>query len=469
MASLISFSGLGSSIDFSKVTDAIIADRSRPIAQLQQQSAGLTTRANALKQLNTLVASFGEVADALTDRALGSGRQATSSSALVVTATGSDAAALGSINLNVTRLATRYAEASRVYASTAAPLLVGGATTATFQLRTGGATAGPVITIDSSNNTLTGLRDAINAADSSAGATIVDVTGDGSQLKLVLTSGETGAANRVQLVETTATGTGADINLASTNGLGPTPDYALLDAAFTINGLAVTRATNTVSDAVSGVTFNLQSVGSSTVNISQNTASVTDKLNAFVNAYNAVQDFIAAQYTRDATGRPVGALAGDPTLRGVQRQLRDALATSSATNGGALNSLTQLGVGRDANGKLTLDKAALGERLKNSFADVQALLSGKTDSETGLAHSIRDAANNISDSANGSVQSAIKGYETSVKSLGKSISAQLERISALRESLTRQFAAVDSAIALLNSQGTTLTNVLDSLKSNRDR
>ncbi len=465
---LISFSGLGSSIDFSQVTEAVVADRSRPVALLQRKSANITSQATALKQLNTLIAAFRDAAGALTDRALGAGRQTTSSSTQVATATGTDTAAVGSISLGVTRLATRYSEASRTYSSTSDTVLANGESAATFQLQKSGDASGPVITIDSTNNTLTGLRDAINAAGAGVGATIVDVTGAGTEFKLVLTSSETGAANRVQLVETTATGTGADFNFTTTNNLGATPDYALLDASFTVNGLTVTRPTNTISNVVTGVTFNLQSIGSTNITISQHLSAVTDKLNSFISAYNAVQDFIARQYTPDAAGRPSGVLAGEPTLRSVQRQLRDALTVDSSTNGGEFTSLTQIGIGRDGNGRLTLDSKVLGDRLKDSFADVQALLAGKTTGETGLANSIREVASNLSNDDGGAVKTAINGYESSVKSLSKSINNQLERIASLRASLTKQFAAVDSAIALLNTQGTTLTNILDSLKP-RDR
>ena len=466
MATAINFSGLGSGIDFSKLTDAILADRSRPLAQLQSQSDLLTKRSTALQQLNAGLATLADAANALTNRDIGTGRIASSSATTVAAASATSSAAPATINLSVTRTATYLTQASKVYAASSDAVLAGGATSATFELRKGGATTGTEITIDSSNNSLTGLRDAINNAKAGVTATIVDADGSGTQNKLILTSTATGAAGRVELVETSATGTAASINLSSLNA--PGGDFSLLDASFSINGFALTRSTNSISDAVSGVTFDLKSTGSTTITVSPNTAEVSQKLTAFINAYNSVQSFIAGQYTKDSSGRPTGVLAGDPTLHTVQQQLRDAISATSTTNGGALSNLTQIGLGRDSNDNLTLDNTVLNDKLANSFSNVQALLSGKSASQTGLANSIYDSYTRLGDKITGVVQTAINGYQDSVKNLGRSIDRQLAMLTTLRNSLNRQFAAADAAISQLNGQGTTLTNILNAMTSSNN-
>jgi flagellar hook-associated protein 2 len=464
MAGAISFNGLGSGLDFSQLTEAILAERSRPLTRLQSKGADFSKRSDALKQLNARLLALTNAAKALTDRSLGTSRQASSSDANVATVTSSADAVAGTINLNVTRLATSLAQASRVYADDTSAVLANGATSATFELRKGDATSGAVITIDSTNNTLTGLRDAINEANAGVTAAVVDVDGTGTQFKLVLNSTATGAAGRVQLVETSATGTGTDLNLTSLNPPGATTDFSTLDAAFTINGLPLTRATNSVSDAVTGLTFSLKDTGTASIAVTAKTSEVSDKLNAFIKAYNEVQDFIAGQYAKDGTGRPTGVLAGDPTLRLAQRQLRDAIGGSSTNNGGDLTNLTQLGVSRDDNGKLTLDATVLNEKLSDSFADVQALLAGKDDNYTGLANNLYNTYDRLSNDVTGLVKTAINGYADSIKRINNSINDQLARLSTLRESLTRQFAAADAAIGQLNGQGTALTNLLKSLE-----
>lgn len=464
MAGGINFSGIGSNIDFSQLTEAILADRARPLKQLQAKSADYTKRSDALKQLNSRLLALTSAANALTDRELGTSRQATSSNTAVATVTSTDEAVAGSLNLSVTRLASSLTQASRVYNDDTAAVLAGGATSATFELRQGGAASGTPITIDSTNNTLIGLRDAINGANAGVTAAVVDVDGSGTQYKLVLNSSGTGAAGRVELVETSATGTGTDINLTSLNPPGATTDFSALNAAFTVNGLALTRATNTVSDAVTGLTFSLKDTGTAAITVAARTSDVTDKLNVFIKAYNDVQDFVAGQYTKDGQGRPTGALAGDATLRSVQRQLRDAVGGDSTNNGGSLTNLTELGVSRTEDGKLKLDSAVLNNKLSSSFGDVQALLSGKDESFTGLGQALHTAYDQLSNDVTGLVKTAINGYADSLKRLNSSINSQLDRLASLRETLTRQFAAADAAISQLNDQGTALTNLLKSFE-----
>ena len=459
MASNIS--GLGSGIDFTVIRDAILASRSQPITQLQTKSSSYSNRIDAFKKLNVLLANLTNSVQALSDKNIGSNRNVTAADSSILTASGTSAASLGQFDVNITRLATGLSQASRSYTSTTAPILAGGATSATFELRKGGASSGTQITIDSSNNTLAGLRDAINAANAGVTATIVDLSGDGTQQQIVLSSTDTGASGRVELVETTSTGTGTDLNLRNLNPVDG--DFSKLDAALTINGLSITRSTNTISDAITGVTLNLKKAGTTSVQISPST-DIKSKLEAFITAYNGVQDFIGGQYQKDAKGRPTGILAGDPTLTSVQQQLRDVLSKASPDNGGAFTNFADIGIGRDESGHLTLDPTVFADKIKTSFNDVKALLVGAGSTQTGLAQSIYTISNGLSDNVTGTVQTAIKGYEDSIKNISDSISSKLASLNKLRDSLTRQFAAADAAIGQLNGQNTALTNILKSLQ-----
>lgn len=464
MASSTTFSGVGSGIDFSVIRDAIINQKARPVTQLQNKVSDYNGRIDALTQLNAALASLTSASELLTSRDLGSGRGAATGDATVITASASSTANLGTFDINITRLASVLAQASRSFTSTTTPVLAGGATTGTFELRKGGASTGVSFTIDSTNNTLAGLRDAINAKNAGVAASIVDVNGDGTGQQLVLSSKDSGATGRVELVETSSTGTLTDLNIRSLNP--PDGDFAKLDAALTVNGLGITRSTNTVADAVTGVTLNLKKVGSTTIGVTQST-DIENRLRGFILAYNAVQDFSATQYKKDNNNRPTGVLAGDTTLRNVQQQLRDATRTISSDNGGILTSLSDLGITKDGDGKLTLDSAAFNETLKNKPDDVKALLYGKTSSQEGLFQKLNIVSKGLSDSITGSVQNAIAGYKSSITSLNARISDRLTALTALKNSLTHQFSVADAAIGQLNGQGTALTNIIKSLQGAR--
>lgn len=458
----VSFSGIGSGIDFDTVRDAIIAQRSVPITRMQSKVSNYTSRGDALKQLNTSLAALTTAANDLKNRELGTGRSVVTGDANIATATATTQASLGNFDLSVTRIATSLAQASRSYSTASAPILAGGATTATFQLRKGNETTGVEITIDSTSNTLEGLRSAINAKNAGVTATIVDVTGDGSQRQLVLNSKETGTTGKIELIETSSTGTGADLNLRSLNP--PDGDLTKLNAEFSVNGLTVTRPTNSVSDAVEGVTFTLKKAGTASMNVTQSN-DLENKLRAFVNAYNSVQEFIGAQYQKDSKNRPTGILAGDPTLRNVQQQLRDALGAINDDNGGVFSSLSQIGITTGSNGQLNFDSAVYTEKLKTNAEDIRALVFGKTTADKGIFQNLHSVSSGLSDSVTGSVQTAISGYESSVKSMNETISKRVENIAALKVSLTKKFSAADAAIGLLNSQQSSLTNIVKSLSS----
>lgn len=458
----ISFSGVGSGIDFNAVRDAIINQRSIPIQQLQSRVNSYKGRTESLKEFNLLLVKLTDAANDLTNRAVGTGRTAAAADATIATAAAGSAAGLGSLNLNVTRLASSFTQASRSYSSVDAPLLTGGASNATFELRLGGAAEGTEITIDSSNNSLAGLRDAINAADAGVTASIVDLTGDGTQQQLVLNSVETGASRRVELVETSSTGTGADLTLRSLNPLDG--DFSKLDAAFSINGLAVTRPTNNISDAVAGLTLSLKKVGTTTIDVARSN-DIEEKLEAFVTAYNEVQGFISEQYKKDKDNRPTGILAGEAILRNIQRQVGGIPGLSSGENGGALNSLSQIGLTVDRSGRLELDKETLNERISENIGDVRSLLYGNEIDQVGVFERGFEILNDISDSITGSVQNAINGYESTVRNLNETIAKRTELLESMRDILTRRFAAADAAIGQLNNQGSAITNFMKTLQS----
>ena len=460
----INFNGLGSGLDFGKLTDSILSEKARPLTQLQNKNADIGKRSDALKQLNAKLVALTAAAAALNDRKLGTGRSASSSATSVATVTASASAAATSFNLAVTRLATSLTQTSRVYGADTASVLAGATTSATFELRKGGAATGASITLNSSNNTLTGLRNAINNAHAGVNATIVDIDGTGTQFKLVLNSTATGAAGRVELVETSATGTAADLNLTAVNPPGATTDFSTLDASFSLDGLALTRSSNTFSDVVRGLSISLKGSGSTALTVTSKTSDLNDKLNSFVTAYNDVQSFIAEQYTKDAQGRPTGVLAGDATLRTVQRQVRDALSANAGNNGGAFKNLTELGLSRDEAGVLSLDATVLNKKLSDNLGDVQALLAGQSASYTGIAGSLHAAYDKLSDDVTGVVKTAINGYQDSIKRTEKTIADQLARLNNLRQSLNRQFSLADAAIGQLNGQSTQLTAILDALK-----
>ncbi len=234
-----------------------------------------------------------------------------------------------------------------------------------------GSGATQTVAVDSSNPTLAGLSAAINAADIGVTANVITDT-NGSRLSIV--SGTGGVAGQLtvggSLEDTTA-------NVGATNSpaLTLTTIQNGIDASLTVDGVTVTSGTNTVSDAIPGVTFQLLAPSPVTngtpetvqVVITNDTADVASALNTFVTDYNTTINAINAQEGDDSSGNPEP-LYGSPILAQLQEQLQSAL--SAQYSSGSITSLTQLGLEAQQDGTLTLDSDTLTATLNSSYSDV---------------------------------------------------------------------------------------------------
>ena len=216
----------------------------------------------------------------------------------------------------------------------------------------------------SASTTLTQLRDSINNATDNAEASILY---NGTGYVLVI-KGESGASNEVRVTpsgDSSATLTNNFSYTASTKNLTQTVDGT--DASFTVDGIAMTRSTNTISDLFNGYTLELEATSSSAINISstQNLDNITSLLSNFIDAYNAIYTNITemsgAAFSEDES---TGPLAGDSLARSIQRELRSYTTKSLSGYEGGPYSMSLLGVQTNRDGSLTLNTSVL----KNSFA-----------------------------------------------------------------------------------------------------
>ena len=221
-----------------------------------------------------------------------------------------------------------------------------------------------VLTVDNSNNTLVGLAAAINSGTYGVSANVVTDT-NGSRLSLV---SQTGGAAGVITLNSSIIDTTTSTNVSFNTG------QAGADAKFTLDGLTTTSATNVVTDAIPGVTFQLLSTGSGAplqVQIQNDNASIETAFQSFATAYNAVVSSISAQEGKDASGN-AQPLFGDPTLGLIQSQLATGILAGSSS--GSVRNLTQLGLSLGLDGKLALDVGRLDIALQTNFSDISGFL-----------------------------------------------------------------------------------------------
>jgi flagellar hook-associated protein 2 len=388
MASITSTTG-ASGLAIDSIVTGLMTLEQQPITQIKTQVSSYNTKLTAYGTLKSGLSTFQAAVDKLATAAKFTAQSAklTDSSSLAATADGT--AANGSYSIAVTQLATSQKLATSAYAS--ATDIIG---TGTLNISFGTYTASPAsftanadkqalsITIDSTNNTLSGIRDAINAKNASVSASIVN---DGSGNRLVITSKDTGAVNSLKIDVTDTDGNSTDgsglsalaYDPLSTVGAGKnmTQLVGAQNALLTVDGLSISKPSNTLNDVIQGVTLNLKSITSvnATLEISTDTDTIQASVQNFVDAYNKLNSSLR-DLTKFVEGGSSsnGPLLGDSATRDIMVKLKSMLARPSTT-ATTFRTLSDIGVKSGENGVLTLDSAKLTTALNTNLTDVAKL------------------------------------------------------------------------------------------------
>ena len=234
------------------------------------------------------------------------------------------------------------------------------------------------IVIDSKNNTLAGIRDAINKANFGVKASIIS-DGSATPNHLVLTSTETGVTSTMKISLNGANGNPPDPDLVALLGYDPSGTQNMkqtssaLDTKALVNGIPVFSPTTTISGALEGLTFNANKVGTASLTVAKDTTALTASINGFVKAYNDLNNQIKSLNGYDTETKTGGPLLGDSTVQSLQARLRGQLSMPITGLKGDLTNLAQVGVSFQKDGSLTLDSAKLNKAIANNFDDIAGL------------------------------------------------------------------------------------------------
>lgn len=392
---MITVSGIGSGLDIeSLVTQLVAAERGPTENRLLRQDARLSSELSGFGIFKSALSSFQSSAAALNSLSSFGQRISLSSDEEVVTVSASAEAIPGSYDLSVTQLAKGHSLASAAYTSLSDTVGTGELTIRfgttdyvgpdpgpesynSFDVNAGRGVA--TVTIDSSNNTLEGLRNAINDSNIGVSATIVN---DGSGFRLLLNSGETGAENSIEIsVDDTGDANNVDANGLSalafnSSATNLTETVTAQDAIFSINGLSINSAQNQVSGAIQGVDLTLKDLSGTapiTLSVAEDRAGVKEAINTFVEGYNQFISVANTLTSYDATSNNAGVLQGDFSARSIVGQLRQVLANSVDGLGGSFSSLSEIGITTDSDGTLNIDSPRLDSALEENFDQMAGL------------------------------------------------------------------------------------------------
>jgi flagellar hook-associated protein 2 len=460
------------SVDVDAIVKGLMSIERRPLDRLTTKKTSYESKLTALGLFKSKMATLQSAAQALGSSGSSSlsAFKATSSDSSVVTASTSSTAVPGTYSLSVTTLAQSQKLVAAGQLSSTAAIGDGTSTVVTFDFGTisGGTLTNGVysgasfnsngsgsktITIGNSNNTLEGIRDAINAANMGVSATIVN-DGSGTPYRLALSSANSGVSNSIKI---STDGANAAItgllahNPAGTQNLSET--VTAKNAAFTVNGIAVSKSSNTVTDVIDGVTLTLgKESATANLTVERDTAAVTTAVSNFVTAYNDLYTSMKNTFAYKSGS----ALAGDTTLRSLQSEMREIVAT--AASGGTYANLFEVGVSTKADGTMQVDSGKLSSKMATNFGAVSSLFS----SATGFATRF-DTWSTAALAFDGTFANKTSNINKSITSISNELATLETRMTALEKLYRQQYSSLNVTLAGLNQTSTYLTQQLAKL------
>lgn len=406
MASIQSL-GVGSGLLTSELVEDIIqAERKSKDLRLETKRAEVEARISsfasirsAVSEVNTAVAALSSSTTLLASTATSSAPTAVSASALATAEVGVHSVEVTSLARRQTLKTSRYDQIDSIFGSGTLNIRFGTTAVDNLGVYTGFVQnterAAISITIPEDRKTLAGVRDAINQSGNGITASIVN---DGQGFVLVLNADSAGEDNSLEITVTEGTTPGLSALSyrlgAATAGVNLTQTVAASDAVATIDGVTISRETNTIDGVVAGVTFNLLSTTTSaaTVSVSRDETAINERMNKFVDSFNRLKTMVDDLTKFDEKEKVGALLIGDSILRGIRSQMRKLLTGGvSGLSNPDIRALVDIGVRTDQNNgyALTFNSARFRSALSRDAAAVRDLL---TDSSSATDPEIRVAS-----------------------------------------------------------------------------
>ena len=460
---MISVPGIGSGLDINSIVDSLVAaEGDAKTLLLANKRSDTQAEISAFGGLKSIISQFLSSSTTLKTASTFEATSTSSADPTVYTATTTSSVVAGVYGVEVRDFAEAHKLLTQGY--TDEDTVVG---TGTLTISVGSDSFDVVI--DSSNETLAGIRSAINDATDNTGvsATIANVDDGmgGTVAKLILSSNDTGTANAI-----TVTVDDDDLGDADASGLSVfdsatqlTQINAAVDAEIYIDGQKVLSSSNTVVDAIQGITLNLSKEDSGNVHdltIAKDTDQIKNNITQFVSNYNSTIAYMNNVTAFDADTGTVGILLGDSTIRSLSNQIRSQVNQSVTGISGSYTTLVDLGITSTSDGTLVIDDVELDNAIANNLSDVEDMFS----STDGVASRLVETLTQYTKS-DGVIDSKTTGLSNTVSDINDDLEDLQLTLAALEERLLAQFSALDILMNQLNTTSSFLTQQFDAIKS----
>ena len=453
----ISSPGLASGIDIKSIVSQLVALERAPLVPLQQQAASFQSRLSIYGTIKSMVAGLGDAAAKLSDPKawdLVKGGSTAPDKVGITVAAGTSPT---SMSIEVQSLARSQSNAS-IAIPVGSPV---GSGTLSIQLgswATGDFVAGSAAAIDvavTADDTLSSIATKMNAANAGISATVLR---DASGERLLVRSQDTGEdlGFRIQVADDDATNTDTAglsrlaYDKVAGNFHGMTLSQAGVNAQATVNNVPISSASNTVRDALPGITLNLLQVTTTPVDLTvfNDKEGMRKNLQSFVDAYNAINNMLATATKYDPDTKVAGSLQGDSTAVGLQNALRGMM--RSVTPGGSFTRLLDIGIEIKSGGTMSIDAGKLDAALDNPTG-LKSLFTAESSNPAARGFGLKmDAFADGLLAANGLVTGRAEALKNSVTRNTKEQDRVADRAARAEVRLLAQYNAMDAAVGRLN-------------------
>ena len=361
--------GINSNLDTSGIIDNLVTLQRQPIALIEAKRSLEEAKLLSFKDLKDRLRNFKSIVNTLNteSRFLSTSGEFSNNNATdtnkVATLTTSSLATSGTFSLTVNNLARESKLLSSGFASTSGALTHG-----VVSITVG--TTITKITIDDSNDTLDGLRLAINNSGANVQANFLNDGSSTNPVKLVISGKETGSDNAVSIIASnTLFGAGQNsiINFTKTQ--------TAQNASFAIDGIAVTKANNTVTDVITGSTLQLESAGSGIITLSPDEDAIKEKIQNYVDGYNELMVHLNSELALTESTGETGVLFANFTVQNLQQTLRETITDQVIGLTGDFNYLSQIGIKTQSDGTLSISDGELSTAIATDITNITKLFS----------------------------------------------------------------------------------------------
>lgn len=468
----ISSGGVGSGLPVESLITQLMAVERKPLELLTKKEAGFQSKLSAFGTMKASLAALQTAAKALSTPAQVTPMKASVASATTMSVAAGPGASAGSYNIEVQTLAESqklktsvgFGSPSDVVGSGVITFDFGSYDTAVPPVFTANAALpGTQVTINPASNSLADIKNAINNAGIGVTASIIN---DGSTNYLAFTSAS-GAKSAMQISVSDPS-----LNALSYNGDPATSNMAQTvaaqDAVIFVDTVKIVKPSNTITDAIEGITLNLTATtatGITTkVTVAPQMSEVKTAIEAFVKAYNDASKSMAELTAYDVATGKGAVLNGDSTVRSVQNQLRGLVGNSIPGAPAGSASLTSIGITTQRDGALAIDMSKLDKALADPTKNLTAMFA-TVGTNRGYGAQLDVLLGRIL-SPVGTISSNTNGINSSIKELGKQRESITLRLEGVEARYRKQFSALDKAMASMTTTSNFLTQQLASLAKN---